>query len=66
MYTVKARYYSESDNFGETFVLKSDNWDKDLNIEVGRKVRIIPPQEHLDPFEDVEGQLLFDFMHHQD
>mgnify|MGYP000621924107 CR=1 FL=1 len=40
-YTVKARYYAESDNFGESYVLTSDNSEKDTNIEVGKKVEIM-------------------------
>ena len=42
MHIIKARYYSGKDNFGETFILQSDNGDKDLRIEVGKKVKIIP------------------------
>ena len=42
MYIVKTRYYAESDFFGETFVLTSDNGNKDLKLEIGQKVKIIP------------------------
>jgi len=42
MFLVKARYYADSDQFGESYVLTSDNGDKDLRIEVGRNVRIVP------------------------
>lgn len=41
MYQVKARYYSNPDQFGETFVVASDNGEKDLRLEVGTKVRIV-------------------------
>jgi hypothetical protein len=41
MYQVKARYYSELDNLGETYILVSDNQEKDRKIEVGEKVNII-------------------------
>ena len=41
MYTVKARYYSSPDQFGESFVLISDNGEKDLRYEVGTKVRVV-------------------------
>jgi len=41
MFIVKARYYADSDNFGESFVLTSDNGDKDLRLETGTKVRIV-------------------------
>lgn len=41
-YTIKARYYASNDQFGETFVLTSDNRDVDVRTEVGRKVRIVP------------------------
>ncbi len=40
-YTVKARYYVDPDQFGESFVLTSDNGEKDIKAEVGRKVRIV-------------------------
>jgi len=42
MYKVKATYYSDSDQFGESFVLTSDNLGKNLNLEIGQKVKIIP------------------------
>jgi len=41
MFIVKARYYADSDNFGESFVLTSDNGEKDLRLENGTKVRIV-------------------------
>ncbi len=41
MFTVKARYYASSDQFGESFVLTSDNGEKDLRLEIGTKVRIV-------------------------
>ncbi len=40
-YTVKARYYADSDQFGESFVLTSDNGEKDLKLEIGTKVKIV-------------------------
>ncbi len=40
-YTIKTRYYADSDQFGESFVLKSDNDEKDLRLEVGTKVKIV-------------------------
>jgi len=42
MYTIKARYYAHPDCFGETFILTSDNGDKDLRLEIGTKVNIVP------------------------
>ena len=41
MYTIKARYYASPDQFGESFVVTSDNGDKDLRLEVGTKVRVV-------------------------
>ncbi len=41
MYTIKSRYYSSPDQFGESFVLTSDNGEKDLKLEVGTKVRVV-------------------------
>jgi len=41
-YTIKARFYSGSDNTGETYVITSDNADKDTKHEVGRRLMIIP------------------------
>ncbi len=42
MFLVKARYYSNPDQLIESFVLVSDNKEKDLRLEVGTKVRIVP------------------------
>ena len=41
MYVIKAHYYADSDQFGETFVVTSDNGEKDLRLEVGTKVKIV-------------------------
>ena len=41
MYTIKARYYSSPDQFGESFVLISNNGEKDLRYEVGTKVKVV-------------------------
>lgn len=41
-YIIKAHYYADPDQFGESFVLTSDNGDKDLPLEIGRKVKIVP------------------------
>jgi hypothetical protein len=42
VYTIKARYYSSPDQFGESFVITSDNGDKDINMQPGTKIRIVP------------------------
>jgi len=42
VYRVKAKWYSESDQFGETFVLQSDNDNEDLRLEAGTTVAIVP------------------------
>lgn len=42
MYTVKARYYADEDQMGESYVLSSDNGAVDTRLEVGTKVSIIP------------------------
>lgn len=42
MYKVKTRYYSEKDQFGESYVITSDNSDIDTKLENGCKVRIVP------------------------
>ena len=42
MFTVKAHYYASPDQFGQSFVLTSDNGEKDLKLEIGTKVRIVP------------------------
>ncbi len=39
-YRVKARYYAEKDNFGESYIITSDNRDVDSFIEVGDLVAI--------------------------
>lgn len=41
MYKVKARYYNAPDQFGESFVLTSDNGEKDLRLGIGTKVKIV-------------------------
>ena len=41
-YKVKARYYDQPDQFGESYVITSDNGNKDMRIEPGRKVLIVP------------------------
>ena len=41
MYIVKSRYHSSPDQFGETFVVTSDNGEKDLHIGAGTKVKIV-------------------------
>ena len=40
-YKVKARYYAEDDNNGESYVITSDNSREDLKLEVGQCVDII-------------------------
>jgi len=44
-YVIQARYYSGADNTGETYVITSDNKDKDTRHEVGSKLMIIPMGE---------------------
>lgn len=39
-FTVKARYYAQDDQFGETFVITSNNFSKDKKFEVGAQVYI--------------------------
>jgi len=39
-YTVKARFYFESDNFGEGYVIKGDNSYMDTQLEVGKKYKV--------------------------
>ena len=39
-YRVKSRYYADSDQFGESFVLTSDNAELDRKFEIGEKVVI--------------------------
>jgi len=41
MYEIKDRFYSSPDQFGESFVLVSDNGEKDLRLKVGSKVRVV-------------------------
>ena len=42
MFRVKAGYYANPDNFGESYVLTSDNQEAPLRLEIGTKVKIIP------------------------
>ena len=41
-YVIKARYYSGPDQTRETYVITSDNANKDTRHEVGTKMMIIP------------------------
>ena len=45
MYHVKARYYANPDQFGESFVLQSDNGGVDKRLEVGTKALILSEEE---------------------
>ena len=42
MYKVKACYYANPDQLGESFVLTSDNSEVDMRLEIGQKVKIVP------------------------
>jgi len=39
-YKVMARYYATPDNFGESFVLTSHNFEPDKNFEIGEMVYV--------------------------
>ena len=39
-YKVMSRYYAKYDNFGESFVLTSNNFGKDKKFEIGEAVYI--------------------------
>jgi len=39
-YTIKARFYNSPDQFGESYVITSDNTEEDTNLEVGSKISI--------------------------
>jgi len=39
-YIIKARYYADNDQLGESYIITSNNGDIDANLEVGRKVDI--------------------------
>lgn len=41
-YEIKAKFYADKDNFGESFVLQSNNLGTDLKLEVGTHVLITP------------------------
>jgi len=41
MYKVKAKYYAGQDQFGESYVITSDNGEKDLRLGVGTKIKIV-------------------------
>jgi len=41
-YRVLSRFYSDSDQLGESFVLKSDNSELPIYTENGTMVRIVP------------------------
>jgi len=39
-YIIKTRFYNSPDQFGESYLITSDNAEKDTNFEVGQKVQI--------------------------
>lgn len=43
-YKIKARYYADSDQLGESYVITSDNSDKDTRFEIGEVVKITRAQ----------------------
>jgi len=50
-YEIKARYYAEKDNFGESYVVTSDGWEEDTNLEIGETVYLNEHPMKKDPFE---------------
>ena len=40
-YTIMARYYADSDQFSESYVIESDNEEKNTKLEIGTKIKII-------------------------
>lgn len=57
MYTVKTRYYAEHDQFGESYVVTSDNHKSNLLLQQGTKVKIIP-SEDIDKINNIIETLL--------
>jgi len=55
-YVIKARYYSEKDNFGESYVITSDNSREDTRLEVGTKVELLP----MESVEEVRSEVKSD------
>ena len=43
-YIIKARFYANNDQLGESYIITSDNSEKDTKLEVGRKVEISYPK----------------------
>ena len=41
-YRIKARYYADKDNFGESYVITSTNEAPDSKLEIGAKVELLP------------------------
>lgn len=39
-YRIKSRYYADEDQFGESYVVTSDNSEKDTRFEIGEMVEI--------------------------
>ena len=42
MYQIKARYYTQSDCFGESYVITSDNEGVDTKFDIGEDVLLLP------------------------
>jgi hypothetical protein len=59
MFIIKSRYYADSDQFGESYIITSDNGSPDKKFEKGEKVDIIKEMKcrhcegALDPTEDL-------------
>lgn len=45
-YKIKARYYADDNQFGESYIVISDNTEKDKKLKIGQKVMIIPIGYH--------------------
>ena len=61
-YKVKKRYYDSEDQFGEAYIIISDNAEPNTNIEEGEYVRLVPvDMSHLEGIRGAVRCLLLPF-----
>ena len=66
-YIIKARFYNSPDQFGESYVITSDNAEKDTMFEIGQKVQIktIGVEQVASPDSEGRADLDKDFTPHE-
>jgi hypothetical protein len=55
-YKIMSRYYAESDNFGESYVITSTNSTPDTDLDIGSEVHLLPIEKLLTAMENMERE----------